>query len=306
MTKSHRNTLLAALLACLAPAAASATEAYLTPSKNGGSGVMPSGYSKLYFELASSDWVNQMQLPANPQGADFVVLSSLAHGSSRLDAAKTAFADLVYLPIDTYANVELRWSKNYKRWDIWDGLSARRVIARGDIAVPQSEHAVTQVYVGSQLGPVSMLLPAAAPKGAVLAVANDSAHAVAISGNEIAGGRAFACPATQACAFVFNSGDGKWHARHGRDHIKPTEYQLPKPSQRWTDLVTGSPAEDVTTPVTMRTPADAIDGDIYQLTDPSNSNFFKVEGAGAKALGATPVTLRYDATQRSWVRQYEK
>ncbi len=305
MKNSHRNTLLAALLVCLAPAAASATEAYLTPSKNGGSGAMPSGYSKLYFELASNDWVNHMQLPANPQAADFVVLSSLARGSSRLDAAQTAFADLVYLPIDTYTNVELRWSKANQRWNIWDGLSARRVIVRGDLAVPQSEHAVTQVYVGSKLSPVSLYLPTAAPKGAVLAVANDSVHAVGISGSEIAGGRTFVCPATQACAFVFNSGDGKWHARHGREHIKPTEYQLPAPSQRWTDLVTGNPADDVTTPLTMRMPTTAIDGDIYQLTDPSNSNVFKVEGAGSKALSATPVTLRYDATTRTWVRQFE-
>ncbi|MBH1619505.1 hypothetical protein I5U23_16415 [Stenotrophomonas maltophilia] len=305
MKTTHRNTLLAALLVCLAPAAASATDAYLTPSKNGGSGAMPSGYSKLYFELASNDWVNHMQLPANPQGADFVVLSSLADGSSRLDAAKTAFADLVYLPVDTFANVELRWSKANQRWDIWDGLSARRVIARGDIAVPQSEHAITQVYIGSQLSPVSMYLPTAAPKGAVLAVANDSAHAVGVAHNG-AGGETFVCPATRACAFVFNSGDGKWHARHGRDHIKPTEYQLPMPAQRWTDLVTGSAAEDVTTPICMRMPTSAIDGDIYQLTDPSNSNAFKVEGAGSKPLSATPVTLRYDASEQRWVRQFER
>lgn len=106
-----------------------------------------------------------MQLPANPQPADFVVLSSRPMRSSRLDAAKTAFADLVYLPIDTFANVELRWSKAYKRWDVIDGLTARRVIARGDIAVPQSEHAITQVYIGSQLSPVSMYLPTAAAKG---------------------------------------------------------------------------------------------------------------------------------------------
>jgi len=308
MKTTHRNTLLAALLVCLAPAAASAAEAYLTPSKNGGSGAMPSGYSKLYFELASNDWVNHMQLPANPQPADFVVLSSLAHGSSRLDAARTAFADLVYLPIDTFANVELRWSKANQRWDIWDGLSARRVIAReehGDFAVPQSEHAITQVYIGSKLSPVSMYLPTAAPKAAVLAVTNDSAHAVGIA-NYGPGGPAFVCPATRACAFVFNSDDGKWHARHGRDHIKPTEYQLPKPSKRWTDLVTGSAAEDTTTPITMRMPADAIDGDIYQLTDPSNSNVFMVEGASTKPLSSVSVTLRYDASQRRWVRQFEK
>ncbi|AEM51482.1 hypothetical protein BurJV3_2159 [Stenotrophomonas maltophilia JV3] len=304
MNITHRKTLLVALLACLAPAAASAAEAYLTPSRIGGSGTMPSGYSKLYFELANGDWVNHMQLPANPQPADFVVVSSLAKLSSRLDTARTAFSDLLYLPIDTYANVELRWSKAHQRWDVVDGLSARGVVARGDLIVPQSEHAVTQVYIGSKLGPVSMLLPAAAPQGAVLAVANDSAHAVGIGGGEIAGGHAVACPAARACAFVFNSGDGKWHARYGRGQIKPTEYQLPMPTRRWTNLVTGSAASDLTMPLNMRMPDNAVDGDIYQLTDPSNSNGFWVEGAGNKPLSAIPVTLRYDATRRTWLRQF--
>lgn len=305
MKNSRRNTLLAALLVCLAPAAASAAEAYLTPSKNGGSGAMPSGYTKLYFDLTSNDWVNQMQLPANPQGANFVVLSSEAHGSSRLDAAKTAFADLVYLPVDTGTEVELRWSKANQRWDVMNSPSARLIITGRDLAVPQSNEALTQVTIASHANKATLLLPTSAPKGAVLAVANDSADTVGIGG-ETAGGGSFSCPAAWSCAFVFNSGDGKWHARRGRGQIKPTEYQLPTPSKRWTDLVTGSAAEDVTTPNAMRMPADAIDGDIYQLTDPSNSNFFKVEGAGTRPLSSVPVTLRYDASQRSWVRQFEK
>ena len=101
---------------------------------------------------------------------------------------------------------------------------------------------------------------------------------------------------------MFDAASNQWHARRGRAHYQPTASQLPKMDQRWTDIVTGSPAEDVTTPKHMMLPTSAIEGDIIQLTDPSNSRFYTVNDP-ASYLSSQPRTFRYDSQAGRWIIQ---
>lgn len=302
MKTTHRNSLLAALLVCLAPAAASAAEGYLTPSTNGGSGAMPSGYTTLYFELATNDFVDELVLPANARAKDRVVLSSMARGNSRLDAKGTSVEDLVYIPVESLSNFELARGSNPDRWLATGGLSAARVILQsGEHGIaPMTDKLMTDVHVFSSVK--SIQLPATAPAGAVAGVQSFNGMDVTIAG--VAGGASI-CPQSTTCGFVFDAASNQWHARRGRAHFQPTTPQLPMPAQRWTDIVTGSAAEDVVTPEFMILPVSGIDGDILQFTDPSNSRFFRVGIAGGtgSVLSPTPRTYRYSSQQARWVYQ---
>lgn len=304
MKNSRRNSLLAALLVCLAPAAASAAEGYLTPSKNGGSGAMPSGYTKLYFELAPNDFVADLALPANPRDKDQVILSSLAGLSSRLDASRTGFADLAYIPVERFTNIELVWNGYMKQWEVVGGLSGRVLFGTNEELgyVPETEHSLTQIVLANGQHFQKVYLPQNAPKGALLTVSNRATWGTAIE--QPSGGTTQSCAANQDCSYVF-SADGKWHARHGREHYQPTHSQMPKLEQRWTDIVTGSAAEDSVTPPYMVMPVTGVEGDIVQLSDPSNSNLFRVSGGDTKGaiLSAKPITLRYDSQKGLWARQ---
>jgi len=302
MKNSHRNSLLAALMVCLAPAAASAAEGYLTPSKNGGSGAMPSGYTKLYFELASNDFAADLALPANPRVRDQVILSSMAWGNSRLDAKGTSVEDLVYIPVESLSNFELMRGSNPDRWLAAGGLSAGRVLLNSGEhgVVPMTEKLMTDVHVFASVK--SIQLPASAPAGAVAGVQSFNGQNITITG--VAGG-ASVCPQSVTCGFVFDAASNQWHARRGRAHFQPTTSQLPMPEQRWTDIVTGSPASDVVTPQSMLLPVSGIDGDILEFTDPSNSNFFRIGEAsgGRRTLSSKPLTFRYSSQQGRWIYQ---
>lgn len=296
-----RKLLCSAVLACITPLAASAAEAYLTPSKNGGTGDLPSGYTKVYFELSNDDWIQEIKLPSNPRSGDTVVLSSLATAGSRLLASDTAFSHLAYVPVQPLSNIELAWSSGSKRWEVTGGLSARTLLGQNvpDFQIPSTDHVVTQMdlWDGYHVGTLS--LPDTAERGAVLSISNRATWGTTLTGAQLAEGHDQVCPGSSECSFVFNA-DGKWHARHGRRHFQPTQPQLPVPAQRWTDIVISGPAEDVITPMLMSLPTGGIHGDIIQFTDVSNSRAYRVGGYG---IDGKAKTFRYNARLGTWVQQ---
>ncbi len=304
MKNSRRNSLLAALLVCMAPVAASAAEASLTPSTNGGNGSLPSGYSKLYFELSESDWTQKVRLPARPQQGDTVVISSLSSKFATLDAAKTVFADQIYIPVEDLSNVVLRWTEKSGRWDLVGGESARVVYGRNTdtLVVPASDHLLTQVGLYDTKRAASVALPAWAPQGALLAVANSSSTDVKVSGGSNA-----TCAASQNCAFVF-AADGTWKARGSYARVKAAR-DLPAPTARWNDVLLGNPAEDVDMQPTLRLPAQGTEGDIYQITNLHDTRFTRVLTDNTDLAAyfypqqGYRVVFRYDGALGLWAHQ---
>ncbi|WP_171957042.1 hypothetical protein [Stenotrophomonas maltophilia] len=293
-----RKLLCAATLLCLSPFAASAAEAHLTPSSNGGSGAMPSGYTKLFFDIADGDFASELELPANPRNADYVTVTSEASRMARLDAKGTRMESLVYIPVDPLSSITLLKSNVTNSWLVEGyGLSARRVVLKEGLVsqVPVAEKTMTEVNV---FGTVSQVrLPALAPAGAVLAVTRYDGEPVTVSGPELANGQEI-CAEKRSCAYVFDAADGQWHARRGRAHYQPTTAQLPKMDQRWTDIVISGPAEDVETPRYMSLPMDAIEGDVIQMRDLSNSGFYEV---GHVVLTSSPKTFQYSSSKGGWI-----
>ncbi|AYA90894.1 MULTISPECIES: hypothetical protein [Stenotrophomonas] len=290
-----RKLLCAATLLCLAPLAASAAEAHLTPKSNGDSGAMPSGYSKLFFEISDSDFAAELKLPANPRDGDQVALTSMAgRRVAMLDAAGTSAADLVYIPVQRLSNLVLAKSDSLGRWYVGRGLDDDRIVLRDGphAQAPATEKTFIDLHVTRTVSSVS--LPPQAPARAVLGLVNYTQNDVTIQGPEVAGG-VQTCGVAQSCGFVFDGADGQWHARRGRAHFQPTTAQLPKMQQRWTDIVLSGPAEDVTTPRNMTLPVEAVDGDIIQITDLSNSRYYSVNGHPINKA-----TYRYNASEGRW------
>ncbi|MEN5388367.1 hypothetical protein ABE587_00750 [[Pseudomonas] hibiscicola] len=291
-----RKLLCAATLLCLAPFAASAAEAHLTPKSNGGSGALPSGYSKLFFETSDSDFAAELKLPANPRNLDQVVLTSMAERrSSLLDAAGTSVADLVYIPVTQLSSFALQKSSQMGRWiALPGGLSTGRIILNSGThgRAPATDKIFNDLHVGGTVSTVS--LPPQAPARAVLGMVNFTRNDVTVQGPELAG-EAQTCAVAQTCSFVFDGADGRWHARRGRAHFQPTTSQLPKMQQRWTDIVLAGPADDVITPRQLMLPTEAVDGDIIEITDLSNSSFYTVNGHLINKR-----TYRYIASEGRW------
>ena len=293
-----RKLLCAATLLCLSPFAASAAEAHLTPKSNGGSGAMPSGYTALFFETSDSDFAAELKLPSTPRHADMVVLTSLSgYQVSRLDAAGTSVADLVYIPVRPFDNYVLRSNNELGYWMASGGLSSDRLGLRvdGHAQVPATEKRLIDLNIGAPT--TSVGLPGAAPNGAVLGLGNYAGYDLVVKGPELAG-EPQTCAAAQFCAFVFDAADGQWHARRGRAHFQPTTSQLPKMDQRWTDIILSGPAEDVTTPLQMTLPVEAIEGDVIQIRDVSDSRAYRVNGG---TVYSTPSTYRYSSSAGEWV-----
>ncbi|OBU56188.1 hypothetical protein [Stenotrophomonas maltophilia] len=290
-----RKLLCAATLLCLAPLAASAAEAHLTPKSNGDSGAMPSGYSKLFFEISDSDFAAELKLPANPRDGDQVALTSMAgRRVAMLEAAGTSAADLVYIPVQRLSNLVLAKSDSLGRWYVGRGLDDDRIVLRDGphAQAPATEKTFIDLHVTRTVSSVG--LPPQAPARAVLGLVNYTQNDVTIQGPEVAGG-VQTCGVAQSCGFVFDGADGQWHARRGRAHFQPTTAQLPKMQQRWTDIVLSGPAEDVTTPRNMTLPVEAVDGDIIQITDLSNSRYYSVNGHPINKA-----TYRYNASEGRW------
>ncbi len=307
MKNSRRNYLLAALLVCLAPAAASATEIRLTPSSNGDSGAMPSGYSRLYFDLVDGDWVGELKLPEHPRQGDVVELSSRAAWAATLDTSKTTHADLLDLTINAKTNIRLRYSvlgsNGTQAWHMFGGESARYVTLHeeGEATVPMSGHALTDVFPNVKKTITRVNLPAWAPKLAQLAFVNTSANDIEVH----TGGKDMACPSTKICNYIFNDMDSAWHARAGYARFQPSRVDLPEPTARVMDVVVGSAAEDLTTPSILRLPATAVEGDVYTLSNPSGDHFTRLLPDHSNlstdiSLPASGITFRYDAATRTW------
>ncbi|PJL58868.1 hypothetical protein [Stenotrophomonas maltophilia] len=310
MKNSRRNNLLAALLVCLAPAAASAAEGYLTPSTNNGSGNMPSGYSTLYFELSDTDWVPKLALPKQPKQGDMVILSSLSSKYATLSSARTAFAAQSYIPVENLSNIVLRWSDSHQRWDVNNGESSRVVYGqrKDTLEVPMSDHLVTQVGLYDTTKWANQVkLPAWAPQGAVLVVANSTSNDVQVGGDAVANGATSTCESRQNCSFVFGA-DGKWDVREGNVRVKPAA-QLQAPVARWNHVLLGNPAVDVDMQPTMRLPAEGNEGDVFQIANVYGAKFTEVLPDNTNMAGGTyvpkgiPLVLRYDAAQRRWMQQ---
>ncbi len=277
----------------------------MTPSKNGGSGAMPSGYATLYFELADGDWVDELTLPEHPRNGDKVILSSRAADSARLMTEATSLQDMRYLPIESLSQIQLVWSNELRRWNVQSSDSSRiyRVVNQATSVVPTSSHWVTSVYHHPYVFAPKVTLPAWAPAGALVVFTNFQLHDVQMAG----AANGVICGENQTCAYVFNSSDARWYRRAGERQVRAA-VELPAPTARWTHVHVGAAWEDLETPGYMSLPSEGIDGDIYQITNPSRDHFARIGTVNTSLADEVFVsegvhTFRYEAAARRWVHQ---
>ncbi|HEL5038526.1 TPA: hypothetical protein UOA93_000264 [Stenotrophomonas maltophilia] len=311
MKNLRRVPLMTALLIGLCPAAALAAEARLTPGSNGGSGAMPSGYSKLYFQLSDHDWVAELKLPDAPADGDRVVVSSTAARPARLDPEGMSVASLEYVPVDASSSIELRWNNALKEWHLINGKSSRVEVMTwswgvAERVVASTDHALTELYIPFNSSGRTLKLPRWAASGAMLSVNNYGDTSVTVR-DDVATQQ---CGVRERCAYVFDAREGRWSQRTGRVEISVSETNLPVPLSRWTTVRVGSPTDDLITPGFLRLPQEGKDGDIYQIRNDSGDHFAYVLTDNTTLFEAVPVssgphTFRFDAVRSTWLQQPE-
>ncbi|AEM51483.1 hypothetical protein [Stenotrophomonas maltophilia] len=309
MTNLRCVPLVASLLSGLYPVAAIASEAHLTPGANGGSGAMPSGYSKLYFELSDDDWVAELKLPDTPVDGDRVVVSSTATRPARLDPEGMSVAILEYVPVVASSSIELRWNNWLQEWHLIDGMSTRVEVVTwswgvAERLVTSTDHALTELYVPFNSRGRTLKLPQWAPSGALLSVNNYGDTEVTVRD----GVTTRSCGVRERCPYVFDAAEGSWSQRSGRVEISAFQTNLPVPTNRWTTVRVGSPVDDLTTPGILRLPREGKDGDIYQINNASGDHFAYILADNTSLREAVPVssgshTFRFDAVLKTWLQQ---
>jgi len=75
----------------LVASAANAVE--LSPRTNDGSGVLPSGFTSITFQVSNGNFVRNISLPASPQNNATVTILSIAGFSSSIDTRFTEAYD---------------------------------------------------------------------------------------------------------------------------------------------------------------------------------------------------------------------
>ncbi len=265
---------------------------------------MPSGYTTLYFELVDGDWVDELTLPERPRHGDKVILRSRAAESARLLTANTSLQDVRYLPVEPSSQIQLVWVNELKRWNVQSSPSSRIHYTNSPAAsvVPMSSHLVTSLY-HQMFYTAKVTLAAWAPAGALAVFTNFQRHNVQMAG---AADDAI-CGELQTCTYVFNSSDARWYRRAGEQQVRAS-VQLPVPTARWTHVHVGAAWEDLDTPGHMSLPSEGIDGDIYQIKNPSRDHFAKIGTVNTSLADEVSVsegvhTFRYEAASRRWVYQ---
>ncbi len=293
-----RKLLCSALLACVMPVAASAAEATLSPATNGGSGQLPSGYSRLHFQMSQGDWVNEVKLPASPRDGDQVTLRNSHGAASLLMTDGSVLEGVAFAPIKRGHDLDLSWNAHRNTWDVWDGASSRGFgsIAVPELTIPSDNHMLTQIEMWDGAVPGRLYLASSAERGALTVVSNYSARSVAIDGSRLLGGQHATCPAMSQCTYVFTT-DGKWNAGTGKKVVRATQSLLPTPEARLSDVVIGNIAEDVETPFEMQLPAAAMDGDVYRFMNPNPRGSYLVDG---EFIGTGYTVFQYDANTLKW------
>lgn len=294
-----RKLLCAATLACLAPFGASA-DTYLTPASNGGSGVLPSGHTRLHFEMSHGDWVDQVKLPTAPRDGDQVTLSNTYSSmASLLLTAGSALEDAAFAPIKAGHALDLRWNGQRQVWDVWEGASSRGFGSQEGAAmrIPAGDHMLTQLEMWDGAVASRVYLAMSGQRGALTVISNYGGKSTIVDGSDLVDGKDSVCSAESRCTYVLN-GDGKWSPRRGQAVTQATQPLLAEPATRLTDVIIGEAVTDISTPFRMYLPRAASDGDVYRFFNPNPRGIYFVSNTSLFANGYT--SFQFNAATQKW------
>lgn len=170
----------------------------LTPNTNNQSGVIPSGYADLQFNLANSNWVKNLTLPKSANHNDRIVINSQAQYASYLDTSNTNLPveSLTINQGQTYAFV---YNSNIKQWTL-QTTAIYPINGQSNFLVPTTTQPIQVVQLRNGQWAQQVTLPSSASDGALLNVQSSAAYNSKINTQNL----------LFASSFIVKKGDDFW------------------------------------------------------------------------------------------------
>jgi hypothetical protein len=189
------------------PFALHAGEIVLTANRNNGSGVLPSGFSRLTFNTYDGDWADKITLPAKPADRDVVSITTDATYDSTLDALKTDFPVKV-LHLTRGDQFDFTFNAASKLWVIG---KVRKIDPNSRGANITTESArLTRYSLSDGNWLPDIFLPATAREGDLVAIHSDATWPAKVSAQNLLFASSFGVQTGDTYVFVYRADLKKW------------------------------------------------------------------------------------------------
>jgi hypothetical protein len=226
---------LALLAAC--PLLGHAAELTISPNSNGGGGALPSGYSRIIFQIADGDWTKTIVLPANPRDKDVVSLRTSAEWDSEVDAVSTSFLvrSLRVVRGDAF---EFTYNAASRLWAVESaGIRALTPNVNG-ASITDSAARLTRYSLRDTDWVPEVFLPKVAKEGDLIAIASDATWGSKVNTDNALFASTLTLKAGDAYVLSYRANFGKWVPEYAPVRLVPVASSiLPQTSPRATMLV---------------------------------------------------------------------
>lgn len=227
-----RNCLAPVLLAALAiPTVpdAHATERVTSPNQNGGSGQIPSGYTRVVFNVSDGNHVRDIQLPAHPRHGYVVEVGSHATFASRLAARSTVY-DIDHIPVENGTRWVFRWDDTTRRWSPAEGVQELHAPNQPEYHMPTPTARMVYLYVGDGYHASRIRLPPRAADGTLLAVQTKATWASSILPDHVQFASTLRLQRGDVYAFRYSTAAGTWQLTRAPQREQPATAPLSAPT----------------------------------------------------------------------------
>ena len=203
----HKIKPILLMSALILPFATRAAEISLSPNKNNGSGVLPSGFSRLTFNTSDGDWTENIVLPAKPADLDMVSIKTDATYSSSLDALKTDFP-VKALRLSSGDQFDFTYNATRKTWVVGKARNLDANCSGANISTETARLTHYSLADGNWLP--ELFMPAAAKDGALVAIHSDATWPTKISAANLLFASSFRLQAGDTYVLSFRADLKKW------------------------------------------------------------------------------------------------
>lgn len=224
VTRTRCALLTTLCLCCINPV--HAAEWVTSPSRNGGSGQLPSGYTRVVFNTANGDWVPDIRLPTAPRNGDVVELRSAASYASQV-AAETTLFGVERIALTRGMTLQFTWNSALARWTPLDRIT----VTKGtEYRLPVQAQSLAHLYLDDEHHASRVGLPSDGQNGALLAVQSEAGMEAEILTDQVLYPSTLQLRGGDTYVFRFNKALGRWLLANAPERTQSPAAALQAPS----------------------------------------------------------------------------
>jgi hypothetical protein len=203
----HKIKPILLMSAFILPLATQAAEISLSPNKNNGNGILPSGFSRLTFNTSDGDWTENIVLPGQPADKDVVSIRTDATYSSNLQALKTDFPVKV-LPLLSGDKFDFTYNAAKKVWVVGKVRNLDANCSGANISTESARLTHYSLADGNWLP--ELFMPATSKDGDLVAIHSDATWPTKVSAANLLFASSFKLQAGDTYVFSYRAELKKW------------------------------------------------------------------------------------------------